>query len=467
MSSSNRRSALAAVAVVAVAVAAVLVPRTGDVRAFSTFISAEVPAGIGSSAEPVTRTVLRCPDPAARSGVTTAVRVGLAPSEERLGAGSVGRAALGGDSRAVELSRGELADLSPDGGPTVTGTGGSAAGMFGFRTDRRSTQALAVASCVSPRSQWWFTGAGGGLDHSSSLLLANVDPGPAVVDLRVLGPEGEVETVGTTGISLAPESQKRIDLADIAPQTDDIALQVRASRGRVAASVIDSLRSSASAQPGQEWLVGTDRPGRTLTLGGLPAGAGSPTLLVANPSDLEAVVEVRVAGRSGTFTPSGLEPVTVPPGGLEKVDLARLLPVGEPVSLVLRSRVPVVASVRYGGAADHAYASAEATLAGLAAAPVVSGADASVQLTAGRASATADVAAFDDTGRLVGGTTLGVPATATRSWSPPRAAAYVTVSPLRGSVAGAVVYSGAGLAGLALTPLPNRVDRPPVRPAVR
>lgn len=464
---SNRRSALAAVAVVAVAAVAVLAPRTSDVAAPRAAVLAKAPARTGSSGELVTRTILRCPNYDAGPGVLTAVRVGLARTNERLGSGSVGRGAVDADLRTGDVSRGNLVGLSSDGGPTVVGTGASAAGIFAFRSDRRTSGVLAVAPCVSPRAQWWFTGAGAGLDHSSTLLLTNVDPGPAVVDLRVLGPAGDVRTVGTTGITLPPKSEKRIDLVDIAPETDDLSLQVRASRGRVAASVVDSLRSSGSALPGQEWLSAIDRPSRTVRLGGLPAGAGTARLLIANPGEFEAVVDVRVAGRSGTFTPAGLDPVTVPPGGLEQVDLGGSLPAGEPVSLVLRSRVPVVASVRYGNGADHAYGNPVVPLTGPAAAPVVAGADASVQLTAGATAATVDIAAFDNGGRAVGRTTLSIPAAATRTASLPASAGYATVSPRRGVVSGAVAYSGAGVADVPLTDLPIRVERPSVRAVVR
>jgi len=157
----------------------------------------------------------------------------------------------------------------------------------------------------------------------------------------------------------------------------------------------------------------------------------------------------------------------VPPGGLEQVDLDRSLPAGEPVSLVLHSRVPIVASVRFGNGSDHAYGSPVVPLTAPAAAPLVTGADASVQLTAGETGATADVEAIDDTGRLVGRTTLTIPATATRPWSPPRPATYATVTPRRGAVSGAVSYTGPGLADVPLTALPIRVERPSVRPVVR
>ena len=85
----------------------------------------------------------------------------------------------------------------------------------------------------------------------------------------------------------------------------------------------------------------------------MPATSGSTRLLVANPSDLEAVVEVRVAGRSGAFAPEGLEPITVAPGTIEQLDLSDVLPKKEAVALRLRSRVPVVASVRVTDGGDQ------------------------------------------------------------------------------------------------------------------
>jgi hypothetical protein len=462
--SPGRGSALAAV-VVGVAAAAVLAPRADAPRPVG---PADRSAGTGSSGEVVTRTVLTCPESDPVRGAVPVVRVGLAPTDERVArAGSVRRGPVGDVARPVDVARGAIVDVPPDGGPTVVATGGPAAGLFGFRTARRAASTLAVSPCVAPRAEWWFTGAGGGLDHSSTLLLTNVDPGPAVVDLRVLGPDGEVETVGTSGITLPPESRKRIDLTDIAPQTDELALEVHADRGRVAASVLDSLSTGPSALPGQEWLPGADRASRTVLLAGLPARAANRTLLVGNPSDREAVVEVRVSGRSGAFVPAGLDPVTVAPGGLERVDLDDVLPAGEPVALRLRSRVPVVASVRSGGAADHAYGGPVAPLSAPAAAVLPDGTDGSVQLTAGRSAAEVTVAAYGDSGRLVTGTTVSLTPGATRAWAPPKSAGYVVATPSRGSVSGAVVYAGPGVAVVPLTALPIRVERPPVRPTVR
>jgi hypothetical protein len=202
-------------------------------------------------------------------------------------------------------------------------------------------------------------------------------------------------------------------------------------------------------------------------LDGLPARGGARTLLVANPSGLEAVVDLRVSGRSGSFAPADLGPVTIAPGALEQIDLDEALPDDEPVALRLRSRVPVVASVRVTDAADHAYAGSVVPLSAPAVAPVPEGAGAAVQVAAGSSPATASVAGYDDAGKRLGGETLTIGPRATLAWAPPRSSAYVVVTPTKGRVSGGVAYAGKGIAGLPLTSLPIRVQRPAVRPVVR
>ena len=436
------------------------------------------PVGATTTGTLVDHTTFACPDLPAARGTTSSVGLGLAPAPADVqppGGGSVTQgpvtSAADSDGRPVDVRRGSVVGLRADGGPAVDATGGAAAGLFGFRTDAESGRTLAVDSCPAPRSQWWFTGAGAGLDHSSTLVLANLDPGPAVLDLHVLGPDGPVDTVATDGITLAPHSVKRVALSEIAPQTDELAVHVSTSRGRVAASVDDRYSPRPSAAQGQEWLSGTDLPSRTLRLAGLPATTARTTLLVANPSDSEAVVDVRLAGKAGTFAPAGLDAVTVAPGAVESVDLSKVLPKKEPLAVRLRSQVPVVASVRSLAGDDHSYATPVAPLVGPAAAPVVKGADPTVQLTAGAVAAKATVTAYDAKGAKVDSTALTVDATATAAWSPKKGAAYVVVEPAPredggGALHGAVTYAGGGAASVPLTALPLRVERPRVQPGL-
>jgi hypothetical protein len=352
----------------------------------------------------------------------------------------------------------------------VEATGPAAAGLFGARTDV-AHRALAVAGCTAPRAQWWFTAAGGGLDHSSTLDLVNVDPGPAVVDIDVLGPDGPVDTVGTKGITMAPGSHRSVPLTDIAPDTDELAVRVRAERGRVAATVDDRYAARPGAASGHEWLAGTDRPSRVVRLAGVP-GSGDRTLVVANPGDLEAVVDVRLSGRGGTFTPVGSKPVTVAPGAVQDVDLGKQLPTKETVSVRVTSDSPVLATLRSATRDDHADAVPVLPLAGPAVAPLPRRTDAEVQLTAGTAAASVRVTAYDADGTRLDAATLEVSPTATVAWSPGRRAlrtgGYLVVDPAGdGRVHGAVTYTdGNAVAAVPLVALPIRLERPSVRPAL-
>jgi Family of unknown function (DUF5719) len=464
---SPRGSALLAAVLVVLAAASVATTRPAG-------RSGLPPAAAATSSRLVTGTDLGCPDrtaAAAGEGGTSSLRVGLAGVSGRAGGG---RVTLAPGGRSVVIERGRVLDVAgPDVG-LLRGRGRVAAGLFGFRTEGRTHRGraptLAVASCAAPRAQWWFTGAGAGLDHTSTLQLTNLDPDPAVVDLRVLGPDGDVDTAAARGVVLPPGSRRSLALAGVAPGADDLALGVHATRGRVVASVTDAVRTRSGAPAGREWLPGVERGSRTLWLAGVPAAGNlrtgvARTLLVANPSELEAVVDVAVSDTSGTFTPTGVHDLAVAPGALARVDLTRALG-DEPVAVRLRSGVPVLASLRCTQAGDESYAVPATALTGPAAAPVVPGVDATVELTAGTgAAARAEVAAYGAGGRRLGGAIVAVPVGGTTSWHAPPRAAYLVVTPAsRGAVQGAVAYVGGGVAATPLVDLPLREQRVPVAP---
>lgn len=467
-----RREAVLALVLVVLAALAVVATAGGDpVR----------PSVAPSSGRLVDSTLLACPDLPPSRGVDASVTLGLAPApagEDVADAGTVEQGPVDGEGADVDLARGSVRGVDVDGGPAVRAAGDAAAGLFGFRTDvagGRDT-ALAVGRCPVPRAQWWFTGAGATLDHSSTLVLSNVDPGPAVVDVRVLGPDGEVETVGTEGITVESGTTQVLALTDLAPQTEEATVSVVANRGRVVAAVQDVRAPRPGVDGGREWLSGVDRPSRTSRIAGLPSGARSTTLLVANPGELETVVEVQVAGRTGRFAPTGLDPVEVAPGVVERVDLSDVVPDDEPVSLRLTSRVPVVAGVRSSTRTDHQYAAPVLPLTGPAVAPLDGSTTATVQLTAGAGAARAGLTAYDAKGRRLASTTLDVAATATAAWTPEvprgRTPAYLVLTPVAGRVHGAVTYrrgSGTKVSAVSTVPLvalPFRVQEPTVVPAV-
>jgi len=297
--------------------------------------------------------------------------------------------------------------------------------------------------------------------------MANVDPGPAVVDVVVQGPEGTAQDVGTRGITLAPGEVRTIDLVDVAPQSDELGVTVDASRGRVVAGLADGFASRPGAEPGREWIPGQQEAARTLRLAPLPQDADKRTLVVANPTDREALVEVQVSGASGAFVPTGLEAVRVPAESVATQDLGDA--VGkESAALVLRSPVPVTATVRSTKGGDVSYAGAVPVLDGPAAAALEKGAAAEVLVIAGDQAAKAAVTAYSSSGGKVDSTSLEVSAKATAAWKPKGNAAYVVVTPAQGRVWGGVSVAGdAGISQMALRSLPVSLEQPVVVPVVR
>jgi hypothetical protein len=426
-----------------------------------------------SVAVPVRHALHACPQSHEPSGSRSEVLTGIAPVPDAGGEGSVRYGVLRPGVRAgqpLALSRGDLvATETPqdDRATLVQAEGGLAAGLFSFHVlSDGQAGTLAITECRSPRPSWWFVGAGGTLDHSSVLRLANLDPGPAVVDVRVLGQTGELETVGTRGITVAPGTSTVLPLADVVPQSDDVAVHVRASRGRVVASVSDQFAAEPGAASGQEWIPGQDNPSRRQRLAGLPAGADAHTLTVANPSRREALVEVEVAGRSGSFTPTEHARVQVPPGSVTTVDLSDVLGPDE-AAVLLASQVPVLASVRSMVDADTSVAGSVRPLAGPAAVPVPEGSSTAIMLSAEGGAATAVASAYDSSGREVTSRRIELLPQATAVWRPGRRAAYVVVTPERGRVFGAAsVTDRSGTSQMRLGDLAIELERPVVRPAL-
>jgi hypothetical protein len=437
-----------------------------------------VEAEPGPSARPVTvavdRTTTACLGTRTAGSADVLTLAAPLPSEVA-GAGEDGTLEVAtGDESGREVDAGDRGALRTLEAPTagaaavVTATGEPAVGRATFQIDRSPGDALVgVQECWSPRSRWWFTGGGAGLDHRSRLVMANVDPGPAVVDVVVHGPDGVVDSVDTRGITIAPGDVRTIDLVEVAPQAEELAVHVEASRGRVVAGLADAFATSPAATPGHEWIPAQPETARAVRLAPLPRRADRRTFVVANPTDREALVDVEVSGESGAFAPTDVAQVRVPPGSVVTADLSQV--VGDDASaLLLRSPVPVAATVRSAAGADVSYAAAVPVLSGPAAAVLTGGTRAGVHLTAGDDGATATATAYAADGSVVDSAELEVAPTATLAWSPEGAAAYVVVTPGEGDVVGGVALAGAaGLSQVPLRPLPVALRQPVVVPVVR
>jgi hypothetical protein len=430
------------------------------------------PGGGTSTGALVKDSIAACPDPGPSAGSSSRVDAGSVPVPGLGSGGSVRQGPSGTPGKPLSLPRGHLVKVpSPSGKPpVVTAHGDIAAGLFGFRADHGAgASTVAVAPCAAPRPVWWFTGAGAALDHTSRLVMTNVDPGPAVVDVSVYGPNGPISTLATRGIIIGPGRQQTLNLTDIAPQTSDMAIGIHASRGRLVAAMADRFAASPAASPGEDWIPPQATPSRVVRLAGMPAHAAKRDLLISNPSSLQALVSIQIVGKNGTFAPSGLGDLQVPPGTVLKTDVSKALG-SEPSSLRLESRVPITASLRSTEGTDASYAGAVQPLEGPAAAPVVPGSTSTLVLSAGSIAGEATVAAYDSQGHQVSSTSLTIKAKTTVTWKPKKKAAYVVVTPRgghgHGSVYGAMTFGGGGLSEVPLETLPVREQTPVVEPGI-
>lgn len=391
--------------------------------------------------------------------------------------GTLAAGPVGGHAPASPAAaRGVLQELDVPGTDQPQDTGsafgvvaaeGAAFGRGTVQVDRGRPDTLAAQDCGSPRARWWFTGAGAGLDHTSVLVLANLDPGPAVVDVLVHDDAGPVDSVGTRGLTVPAGQVLTLDLRDVAPQADELGVHVEASRGRVVAALADRFADGPGTEPGREWLPAQAEASRVVRLGPLPRRADRRTLVVANPADREALVEVGISTAGGTFAPTGLTQLRVPAGSVVTADLGAA--VGrETVAVLLRSPVPVTATVRSTLGSDVSYAGAAPQLSGPAVAVLPDGLSGTLQLTAAEQGGTARVTAYSAGGKELAAAELQVDPAATLTWAPPARAGYLLVSPGEGRLFGGVTLAGeAGLSQVVLHPLPTTRRRPAVLPVVR
>ena len=417
----------------------------------------------GPASLPVRHLLLGCPGSTPATAWKPEVRLGSAP----VPAASVSsvRMTTPGEESVVGLTSGELVEVPVAGGGGLTlEAEDAAAGLFAVQTGATG-RTLAATRCAVPAATWWFSAAGGTLAHASELVLDNLDAGPAVVDLRVLGPAGLVETLDSRGLTVPPGERLVVPLPELAPQSEELTVQVTATRGRVVAAVADRFAERLGGAAGSAWLPPQDAPRRRHRLPGLVPDAAAHTLVVTNPGENEALVDLEVSSQSGTFTPTGETQLRVPPGTVVIQDVSDLV-AADAGALVVRASVPVLSTVRARSRTDTTYLASADRLTGPAAVTATPGTRTVLTLTAGDSGGRATVTSYSRTGAEIDTGTVDLVAGATVRSRPARRAAYVVVTPQRGDLGGAVTWSErTGVAGLPLAAVPVRMRQPAVEPA--
>lgn len=431
-------------------VAALLVVRPGD-----TSTPAQAP-----TRTPLTSASVVCPS--ALPGAGPAL---LTTAQKRVhGEVTVGS---GDESAAAPLASEKITDLDQGAGPlTVLGEDNLAPGLVAARFGGRQ---LAATPCTAPAPDQWFTGVGAGARHTSVLELVNPDSGPAVADVTVYGKAGVIDVPRLRGVSVPGHSSIRLDLGQVVPRRDELAMHVVTSRGRLAASVLDRHRELGAGGTTEDWLLSQTEPATDNLLLGLGEGkSGSHTLVLANGGADEVRAEVRIISPSSVFAPKGLEEIRLTPESVTKVSLTA------PVLAALKdgaagvevqSTGPVTATLRSlsGGDLSHAVVGTPVHSGSTVLVPegakqvLLAGAESAGVVTVVARSASGEQLVSTRAEVAPGrGTVVELPAKAT----------VVSVVPQRTDVTGAVQVTGNGTAVVPLTELVRSGLIPDVRPGL-
>lgn len=414
----------------------------------------------------VGRTTTVCTTSPATGATATvsAVAVRKAPGRE----GTLTGTPIGSASPLLSVDRQGFGDqqTAPETPVVLTGEGVMATAGSGMVTSRATTgdqSGLMAAPCTAPATEHWFVGVGATTSYRTELVLTNPDAGEAEVDLRFYGRNGIVVVPGSPGLTIEGGSSRTVSLDTLVTVEGPLTVSVRASTGRVSATALN--RRSVDFEPtGADWQISSVAPARSVVIPGIPEGAGTRTLVVANPGPTRAQVNVSVLGVDGAFAPTGAETLDVPPESTAEVAVAAGL-AGAAAGIQLTSDQPVTGSViseAIGRDAlpDLAVQPATSAIVQTGVVPLVYLEKTDAQLVLsnggdGDVPLSFEVYGYDGV-KLDSDDVLLVPhATATRRLDIGEAAYLVVRAPTRSSVVGGVTFlaSSGGIAGVATVPV--------------
>lgn len=304
-----------------------------------------------SSTVPITTAALVCP----QAG-------GTPPG----GAARIGYAAFGTDPVDIGTTSASTMPLDPDGvsaplplkgghawvvdgpktvGPVQVSLDGPLATKVGAVQFTRQTVAkswqVSSAPCEGPTTHAWFVGFSTGVGAHATLLLSNVDNVAANVNVGIYGDTSPPNTDAERGITVAPRTQVAVQLDNVAPGLSNAAAEVTATAGRVVPAIRFDAQDG-SIPLGVDFLPRAADAALSQTVPGIPGGDGSRRLVIAAPGDVDATASVKLVTADGSYTPTGMDLVDVPAGGVVSVDLDTELK-GAAAGVVVTSTEPVVA----------------------------------------------------------------------------------------------------------------------------
>jgi hypothetical protein len=423
------------------------------------------PEGAAPVETPLTAASVVCPAalPAKGADLLGVTTLGADPGTKVSGDVQVG---LGADAGPLRIRTGKVAAAQAGTGPVVvTGADDLAPGLVAGRSQ---SSPLAAVDCAPPVADQWFTAVGADATHDSALELVNPNAGPAIADIIVRSPNGVLDVPALRGVSVPGNGSQLLDLGQVVPRQGELSLEVHTSRGRLSVHVVDSYDQLGSGTRAQDWLPAQPEPATNNVLLGLAKGRGERTLVLANPGADEVRATIQVMTPTSVFTPSGVDPVRVPPDSTEKVTLDDVLQQAAKdgaTGVLVESTGPVTATVRQVVGDDLSLLTPAPVVDSTTAVVVPSGAK-HLLLGGPDAVGVATVTEYAANGKQLATQRVELAPGTGADVELPDDAALITLTPERTSVRAAVLLTGTGTAVVPFRELVLTGLVPDVRPGV-
>ncbi|MDH6136945.1 hypothetical protein P3T37_006376 [Kitasatospora sp. MAA4] len=187
-------------------------------------------------------------------------------------------------------------------------------------TDQRGT-GMSGVTCQPDGTDFWFAGASTAGDRADYVALTNVGASSAVVDIKLYGDQGEVDSDAASGITVAPGASQAVLVSTLTTTAsiNDLAVEVVARSGRISAAL-----HASDGSKGADWVPSSTAPAPSQVIAGLPADLTGLELVVMAPGNDDADLKIQLSGPNGWFTPAGHETIHVKAGMVSAVQLGQI-----------------------------------------------------------------------------------------------------------------------------------------------
>lgn len=447
--------------------------RRWALRGTATAVAVVVAAGtiaaahtIGTTVDPghpAGRTVTPVPAAAERVCAGSALRLSDDAGNDATRATAVGSPEIASATTGDRVERSELqGSTTGSSAPTLlTAPAGDSAPQVAGSTVQNVSEGdvvgVGAASCDDPTQSTWLVGGSTETGRTSLVTLANPTDVNATVDLAIADANGTVSAPGTSGIVVAPNSQKVVPLSGFVTDQGATVVHVTSTGGQIVAHMQETVVRTLTPG-GFDIVSGGAAPSRTQVIPGVVLDDAEGAQRGEDTADAGPVLRLYVPGETAARVTLGITTAdgggttveaTAEPGLVTDVPLDDF-PDGR-YSFTISSSVPIVAGARTTTPTDDGrtdlgwFASAE-PLGRSTVTAVAAGSGARLNLVnPTREDATVTIASGDDTREV--DVTSGSTATVTVP-----SAQQLTITGARGLVAG-VTYQGAdGIAGFPVRP---------------